>query len=273
MIVLTGKPADGQDLTVLKQTHVDETYPLHSHSFYEYFLVVGGRALHMVNQGVHLVERGALVLVRPKDEHCYKYYQSQDFCFYNIGFSVELFQAVNALYRNLPIELLCTSDAPRQVQLSEHETRKFEKALEEMRAMTASPERNCLYGKLLSEAIYHLLEEQRENERIPQWLIHLLDEMSKPENFVAGLPRLLSLANYSQEYINREFQNYLKTTPTRFINEQRLLYADQLLSEKKASISEIHALCGFQSLSYFYRRYREYFGHPPGERKKSRQAP
>ena len=38
---------------------------------------------------------------------------------------------------------------------------------------------------------------------LPQWLSVLLEKMDEPDNFAAGLPRLLALANMSQEHLTR----------------------------------------------------------------------
>ena len=53
---------------------VGATYPLHTHTFYEYFLVTGGSALHMVNGTSQALSKGSLVLIRPEDAHYYDYY-------------------------------------------------------------------------------------------------------------------------------------------------------------------------------------------------------
>ena len=38
---------------------------------------------------------------------------------------------------------------------------------------------------------------------LQQWLSALLEKMDEPDNFAAGLPRLLALANMSQEHLTR----------------------------------------------------------------------
>ena len=113
---------------------------------------------------------------------------------------------------------------------------------------------------------------QEEDGALPDWLLRVLDDMSKPENFVEGLPHLLRTANYSQEYVNREFQRYLHTTPTRYINEQRLKYAYRLLSTTDMLIVDICEACGFRNLSHFYSRFREYFGCSPSAVRKESGA-
>lgn len=269
MIRLTGRVSREQSMVVLKQNRIEETYPLHSHSFYEYFLVVGGRALHMVNQTTQLLERGSLVLVRPDDAHCYKNYGSPQFIFYNVGIPETLIPPLDALYGG-GVGRLTQLPLPPQVQLSEGETLRLEAELERLRQLPPGERRDALFSMLLSEVVYFILtgDVGGETHRIPEWMARLLSEMEKEENFVAGLPRLLELSHYSQEHVNREFRRYLDLTPTQYINEKRLRQAYRLLTETRLSVMEICGRCGFQNISHFYTCYRKYFGHAPGEERK-----
>ena len=269
MIRLTGAENRTADIAVLKQNSVGETYPLHSHDFFEYFLVVGGRALHVVNQTTQLLKRGSLVLVRPDDEHCYKDYGSQSFVFLNVGIPRALIEPLDGLYRG-GLSRLRELPLPRQVQLSEEETASMETALERLRAMPPGEERNAFFSLLLSRAFYFILTEdaREETHRIPEWMAGLLAQMEKEESFIAGLPRLLELSHYSQEHVNREFKRYLNLTPTQYINEKRLRFARHLLLTTSLSVTEICGRSGFQNISHFYTCYQKYFGRAPGEERK-----
>ena len=87
--------------------------------------------------------------------------------------------------------------------------------------------------------------------------------MDERENFIAGLPRLLALANMSQEHLTRSFRRYLGATPTAFINAKRLGLAAELLLTTETPVIDVGGLCGFNSQSRFYRLFTERFGCPP----------
>jgi AraC family cel operon transcriptional repressor len=252
------------DMTVLKQNSVSETYPLHTHTFYEYFLVSKGRALHVVNNEIQVVERGSLVLIRPHDQHCYNYYQSQDFEFYNVGITLKQFDDVN-LFFDGALEPLNQLPLPGHVLLEEASIRQLEEHIIELKNQTPGKQRNQLKQMLLSMVAYYILNNQKEQKtsRVPAWLVYVLNEFEKSENYIQGLPRLLELSHYSQEYINREFQRYFHTTPTRYINEKRLSYAKKLLEETSLTILEVCEQCGFHSISHFYTQYKKFFGYTP----------
>lgn len=54
------------------QPLITETFPLHTHDFYEIFLVAEGKAIHEVNGSSQLLSKGSLVYIRPSDTHYYK---------------------------------------------------------------------------------------------------------------------------------------------------------------------------------------------------------
>ena len=253
----------GRGFTI-RQDSVGETYQLHCHDFYEFFLVTKGRALHVVNDTYQIVSRGSLVFVRPDDTHCYDYYKSQDFSFYNSGIPHAYYEKICGYYGSR-MQSLDELPVSKHIHISDTLTRRLEEQLSSLRDVQVTPETELQYLLLLSEVMYCFLSEDSlwEDGQLPDWLLRVLDEMAHPENFIEGLPRLLCIANYSQEYVNREFQRYLHTTPTRYINEQRLKYAHHLLCTTDMLIVDICEACGFHNLSHFYSRFREYFGCSP----------
>ena len=100
----------------------------------------------------------------------------------------------------------------------------------------------------------------RETAPFPSWLSELIRKMEEPENYIEGLPRLLSLASLSQEYLNQSFRRFLHMSPTEFINMRRMDYAAGLLLENRLEVIDICQECGIHNLSYFYRVFRKQYG-------------
>ena len=263
----TKKRPDAVRMLVLKQNSIEETFPLHCHDFHEFFLVTKGRALHLVNGSYQIVSRGSLVFVRPDDEHCYDYYKSQDFSFYNSGLPQADYERLCAFYGEREVYALDALPLSKHVILTDAQTHRLEEPMEQLLTMKDSEQRTALYRRISAEAMYYFLTADNHDSdmRPPDWLLHVLDEMAKPENFVQGLPRLIQIANYSQEYINREFRRHLGTTPTRYINELRLHHAHELLTTTDLSIVDICELCGFHNLSHFYTCFYNYFDTSPAK--------
>ncbi|MEG1426945.1 MAG: helix-turn-helix transcriptional regulator, partial [Oscillospiraceae bacterium] len=105
----------------------------------------------------------------------------------------------------------------------------------------------------------------------PMWLASTVSQMKSIENFQIGFSRMLELSRCSEEHLCREFKKYYKTTPVKFINEQRLSYSLYLLSNTKTEIIEISQLCGFNNLSHFYHLFKEQFDVSPRKFRVSHQ--
>jgi transcriptional regulator GlxA family with amidase domain len=76
------------------------------------------------------------------------------------------------------------------------------------------------------------------------------------------------LANYvglSRRQLERLFQKYLQSSPSRYYLKLRLIRARQLLKQTPISIVELSVVCGFVSTPHFSKCYREYFGIPPSD--------
>jgi AraC family transcriptional regulator, glycine betaine-responsive activator len=74
---------------------------------------------------------------------------------------------------------------------------------------------------------------------------------------------LASRAGLSTRQLERLFQKYLVSTPTRYYLNLRLQRARQLLAQTTMSILSVALACGFVSASHFSKCYREAFGKTP----------
>ncbi len=70
----------------------------------------------------------------------------------------------------------------------------------------------------------------------------------------------------SASYINRVFKQQTSMSIAGFINDQRLVRADELILEGHITIADAAAAAGFASTGTFFRLYKKRFGQTPGER-------
>lgn len=263
----------------LRQNSVSETAPLHTHEFFEMFLVTDGKALHLVNDAVQNIEKGDLVLIRPEDCHCYDFYMSFDFRFTNVAFTVEALSAVAELFLpDAPIDPLLASPLPPIARLSEEETQTTEEEFSKISSLrdTVSPQyARCYFrGFLAFLFCRYFMGAKTEKAAAPSWLASAVTQMQSIENFRVGFPRFVELCRCSEEHLCREFKKYYQTTPVAFINTQRLSYSLYLLSNTQLEIIEIAEQCGFGNLSHFYHLFQKRFGISPGKyRSKALRSP
>ena len=68
----------GEDCGFQHQFSVGETYPFHTHTFYEFFLISKGKGIHRINEASILLSEGSFVFVRPSDRHGYDFLNQYD---------------------------------------------------------------------------------------------------------------------------------------------------------------------------------------------------
>lgn len=265
-LILGSEMFADRDNMIEKNVGVRVTFPLHTHNYYEYFLVTGGRALHVVNGASQVVSRGSLVFVRPSDEHSYDYYRQDDFEFWNAGVSVDRFQRALSLY-SIDAGYFDDPPLPLHVSLDNELAEETNGLLATLKHTPDGVLRERMFMMILARILYLMLTGEHASHRmeLPSWMLKLIQEMDKPENFIAGLPRLLELANYSQAHVNRAFRQYLYTTPTHYINDLRLRHAYKLLATTGQSILSISNACGFNNIGYFYTVFKNRYALCPND--------
>ena len=265
------------EVSFLRQTSVKETAPLHTHCFSEIFLVTHGKALHVANHCVQTIEAGDLVLIRPSDAHCYDFYQTYDFEFMNLGFPVKTFEAVCSFLDHVQaVESIKSTLLPPCFHLSPEETDRMSEAflhiqdsIDHAPAEITRYEFRVFLSYMIVQYFMGYHDKKAEESRLPGWLKNVIEEMSKIDNTKLGFSRMLELASCSKEHLCREFKRYTGSTPTEFINRQRLHYSMYLLCHTELEIVEIADSCGFNNLSHFYHLFKKQFGIPPSSVRRS----
>ena len=82
------------------------------------------------------------------------------------------------------------------------------------------------------------------------------------------IDRLAQLCTLSKSDLYRQFPRVTGKTIRRFISDQRILAAAQLVGETDLPISRIAERVGYQDFSTFYRNFVRLVGSPPSEYRK-----
>lgn len=85
---------------------------------------------------------------------------------------------------------------------------------------------------------------------------------------VAEMAKFARLDNAS---FSREFKQYFKVSPKKWLDEKRLLKARFLLQYADKNVNEICSDCGFSSPAWFIARFKEQFNQTPKQYQKSLQ--
>jgi len=100
--------------------------------------------------------------------------------------------------------------------------------------------------------------------RIQKMLSYIYDHYR--ENVT--LEDIAKAANISRSEAGRCFNIYMDCSPIDALIQYRLQVAHRLINETILSLQEISDLCGFNSVNYFSRRFRIYYGYTPGQKRK-----
>lgn len=280
MLFLELKAVDGIDPEIEAHirliTSVKYTTPMHSHDFYEFFLILKGKVIHCVNGKKQLLEENSLVFIRERDVHCYEYADDTDCQFINVSFYRDVLDSLFLyLGEGFPKESLLSPEFPPVVVLSKLEKESIQNKLERLNLIEKSQKsliRAKVRALILELFSRYIMEEQEAYpEKFPVWLTKLCALMKEKENFTEGVPAMVRISGKTHSYLCRVFKKYLNTTPVDFINNARLTYAENLLLNTDMPIIEICMEAGFGNLSNFYERCREHLGTTPQKYRKSHQ--
>ena len=246
----------------IKETTVEQTYTLHTHAFPEVFLVLRGMAIHHVNGEDQLVQKGSLVLMRPRDAHCYRAFNGHEFRMISCGFAQEYLDAACAYLKIDPADWN-EGTLPHSVLTDDATLSHMEHLLDGLVNLRGQMRGDYLRAVL--PQILHSLTQSTTTQAppLPAWLSELVQSMNEPENFCAGLDRMLKLANCSQEHLTRAFHRYVGLTPTQFINRKRAEYAAELLCTTDLAVLDIGYACGFGGTSSFYESFKKLYDCSP----------
>lgn len=196
--------------------------PLHTHDYFEIFLVTKGIVSHTINNTVERLPAGSLVFIRPSDKHTLTTHSNDTCQIINIIFSQQTFDRLIEYYGDAEdFETLLSADMPTKKQLSFFDSSLLATHLNELNSLYRANKfvlRSKLLFLLNELVIQHILSGNgkygEDDSDVPSWLSQLCAEMKRPNNFSAGIERMEILSKKSRGHIYRSFKKYMNTTPS-----------------------------------------------------------
>ncbi|MGG6313781.1 helix-turn-helix domain-containing protein [Paenibacillus macerans] len=280
-------------LTYTEENHIDPEVPVnpfwveslsqvspeHTHDFFEFFVIEGGRCRHIVNGQTQPLRAGCLVFIRPADVHKYERDGEEDCRFYNVPCRRSLIgEALAYLGEADMAQQLLEARLPQIATLSQTEVGEFVALFERIKLLSAIDKmkaRIVLKGGLIDILTrYFFGPDPVKQPEIPLWLEHALAKMQLKDNLHRGLPALYELSGRSVGHVNRAFRRYLQQTPTEYLNQLKLNAARNLLLTTELRVVDIALECGFENVSHFYHQFKKWYRQAPLDlRKNSRVNP
>ena len=245
-----------------------EENPLHYHDFYEFSIIKSGTCMHHINGQNQIVGTNRMMLIRPEDKHFLTRTKSGGFRYHNVniraydveravefmGLSERFFNTKNL--QQLPVISLSNTQEKYIVDLCRNIM-----ALEKADLHLAKAYADILIS--LYVTYFVSAGNEKGGKGLPSWLIRLLSEMQKEENFIFGITVMPELCGKSPSQIYRAIKKHLGITPTELVNQNRLEKAKNLLIRTEKSVTDIAYDVGFDNMSHFYHLFKKQFGITP----------
>jgi AraC family L-rhamnose operon transcriptional activator RhaR len=253
----------------------EDTHPMHTHSFFEVAVVMGGTGAHHTLAGERELRVGDVMILRPGVWHGYEHCRGLDL--YNCCFSTDLLDRELAWTREDPWigHLLWTGpyfDQRRGILTSHLDPDGFAECvrhLDGLHGLRLSPvetHRGDIVGWLslvLSATARAVARTEAAPAGRPRTHPAVLDAMRMMEERPAHQWTLTSLAaslHLAPGYLVRLFKSATGLPPMAYLSRQRVELAATRLLHTDQPISRIGESVGWPDQNYFARRFRSHYG-------------
>ena len=145
-----------------------------------------------------------------------------------------------------------------------------------------------VYCLMFEQGQCYEMAAQRELSRIFEYIFSNFDDLPKSENIriqintqiriqkmlsyirehyaeTVTLEDIAGAANISRSEAGRCFNTYMGCSPVDALIQHRLQIAHRLIKDTTLTLQEISYSCGFNSVNYFIRQFRQTYGYTPGQ--------
>ena len=252
-------------------------YPkMHSHDYWEFFLITSGSIVHRQPGYDEVVGVGDLFLIRPFDRHCFVRPMEQGYQQLNVMVTDRVFRILCEAISPDLYDAVAEGEKPVKIFLGDDERKQLIDSVHLVQTLSEDDYANfqalirIMYLQTLKHVYYSLLHV---NNSYPAWLNRFLAQIKKPENILLPVNELCSLTNFSHSHLARLFKTYTGKTLVNFLMELKLSYAAKLLQTTDLIVLDISSKVGYSSLSHFNRVFKATYHLTPSEyRNKSKHS-
>ena len=244
---------------------------LHEHDFYEFIVMIDGKAKHFHNGKTAIVSKGMLFLIKPGEFHQFLPHHNHEARHINFSIAPAMLEELTkALWHDDILEKINQWDMPRNLTLPQRDFEFILDAIERLSQYSLQSQNIHAMIKsvivrltlFLSEKLETIEKFSSDNTR-PEWLTEFLQTLDDPNVFTLKLKDIYPLAPYSQSMLNGYFNKYMGTTLISYVTTLKISYACTLLRHTDSSPLEISNKLAYDSLSHFNRVFKKITGTSP----------
>jgi len=230
----------------------------HEHDFFEIYVIIKGTVKQVVGGEVYLQGPGDLVLILPEEQHNILQWSDEFELICLSVFTPELNQFLEIYGLKEWIE----GASRRQITLDSRQIHELCMLFRRILVMAHTRIVDCgriMVGIMMHEFIKSMFSNTDE------WMTQILEQMSKEENLVDGVPALLRLSHFSHAQLCRVIKQQLNMTPQQYVISLRMNYAYDMIQGTDVDIQDIAMRVGYSSFSHFSVTFKEKFGISPAQ--------
>lgn len=241
----------------------DTDVPLHWHDYFEYEIILNGKAEHIYNEKKYSMERGWIYLSSYYDFHAIR--ATEDVRLLNIRFTENLVcdSLLNYLTQR-PNRLIC--------QINEADTLLTVKKIEKLDLeMSENKIFGDILGKgILSELIISLirLTDGDVSGAIPRLVQQATAYINTSFRENIKLENTAKELSVTANYLGSVFKKELGTSFNEYLNNVRLKYSCNLLQSSDLTVKEVAYSSGYNSVEYFLYIFKKKFNITPMQYRK-----
>lgn len=259
--VFTQKVASDDDVT-------------HNHSFFEIMYITNGSISHTVNNQTKIIGEGDMFCLRPKDKHRFNREFGNNCEHRDILISINEFKNACDFLSKTLYNYICSLPLPPHAFITHAVMDRLEENCTLLTLNSAEKYNLSLNNYIISEILNIFFNELfLKKYSYPEWVSNLIKKLENPANYLMDLSDLISDIHYNRTYISRVFKKYTNTTIVTYFLNCKLNYALLCLTTSDSNITEIAQKAGFYSITYFNRKFKEFFGKSPSSIKKESMLP
>lgn len=236
---------------------------LHSHNFYEIFIVTSGTITHVVDKNVDVLETGDAFLIFPGTKH--RFIRQKECTHRDFLIGKELFKTAadyidSAIFEHFEQKKFLRFKLTKNLILAlEEEISTF---FESERYTEKKNFEKVLTCQLIGSIYADLQLSAQNTNNFKSKCITLFNEnVNNPD----VLQIVCKGLGYSYVYFCKKFKKEFNTTPIEYLNSIKIKNAAYLLLGSNYSVQRICEQIGFLSMPYFIKLFKKHFGVSPSE--------
>ena len=244
---------------------------LHTHEFYEWVVLLDGRALHRVGEETVLFQCGQFAVVPPGTPHRLSLAGDAPPLVLTLALSLEEWRRLSALTGDA--RAILSEGGPQTFTLSDPDFESVERSFALIQTADAAGRSlriRALAVQLTAAALESRAALRQTGESRNPALERALAQLRRPEYLREGVPALVRLSGYSRGHLFRVMRTYCGMAPHEYVERLRLNKAENLLRFTDRSIADIAGELGYASQSYFTARFHAQTGRTPGQLRRER---